>query len=144
MKKTTGGRRKLPPQKLPDVSLQPTTGYSLQSDLEKAQTEIRLAGELLRKHPLTKIFEEAVAQATTGKGDVRHGMGRDSRLAEHFLAQDWLAIAERHGTGFLSGQAEKKLRESLGLPAAERRAELLGTLVYVAMLIIACDRGARS
>lgn len=94
------------------------------------------------KHPLEEVFGEAVAQALRGKGDARHGQGRDSSDAKNFLAQDWRAIAKRHGPAFLSGQAEKKLRESLRLPHNERRSELLGVLVYTAMLVIHHDKTA--
>lgn len=95
------------------------------------------------KHPLAEIFDDALAQATRGKGDARHGRGRDSTDPANFLAQDWAAIAGRHGSAFLSGQAEKKLREALDLPHAERRSELLGVLVYVAMLVIHHDKAFR-
>ncbi len=94
------------------------------------------------KHPLQEIFDEALAQATRGKGDARHGRGRDSSDPKNFMAQDWRAIAQRHGPAFLSGQAEKKLREALELPHGERRSELLGVLVYVGMLVIHHDKVA--
>lgn len=97
--------------------------------------------QLLKLHPLARVFEDALAQATRGKGNARHGQGRDSVDAENFLRQDWRAIAVRHGPAFLSGQAEKKLREALALPHPERRTELLGVLVYVAMLVVHHDKG---
>jgi hypothetical protein len=94
-------------------------------------------------HPLQAVFDDALAQATRGKGNARHGQGKDPTDAENFLAQDWREIARRHGPGFLSGQAEKKLREALELAHAERDTELLGVLVYVAMLVIHHRRSGR-
>jgi len=85
-------------------------------------------------HPLEAIFRDAVDQARKGKGDARHGQGRD------FMRQTWLETANAHGSGFLTGQAEKKLRESLAMPHyGERRSERLGALVYIAMAIIKDD-----
>jgi hypothetical protein len=96
-----------------------------------------------RPHPLGEVFGDALAQATRGKGDARHGQGRDSSDADNFLRQDWREISRRHGPAFLSGQAEKKLREALALPHPERRTELLGVIVYVAMLVLHHDMGGR-
>lgn len=138
--KKSAPRRKLPPGKRRlEIKVAPF-GEALSSALEKATAELASMNATAAKHPLARIFEEAVTQATRGKGNARHGMGRDSAIAENFFAQDWLAIAQRHGPGFLSGQAEKKLRESLAMPPAEARSERLGVLVYVAMLILAAER----
>jgi hypothetical protein len=84
-------------------------------------------------HPLEHVFKDALAQVTRGKGDLRHGQGRA------FMEQTWLETANAHGPAFLTGQAEKKLRESNTLAVAERRTERLGALVYVAMAIIKDD-----
>lgn len=88
-------------------------------------------------HPLEPIFDEALAQVTRGKGDARHGRGL------RFMDQDWLTIAKHHGVGFLTGQAEKKLREASALEPGPRRGELLGAIVYIAMAILFEDRRAR-
>jgi hypothetical protein len=55
------------------------------------------------------------------------------------MQQTWLQTANAHGAAFLTGQAEKKLRESNGLDYAQRRTERLGALVYIAMSIIKDD-----
>lgn len=85
-------------------------------------------------HPLELIFEKAVEQATKGKGDERHGNGKD------FMKQPWVDLAKIHGTGFLTGQAHKKLmeavsnREETSYLWYER--ELLGAMVYLAMALL--------
>ena len=85
-------------------------------------------------HPLYPVFLQAFLQATQGKG-TRHGGGATS-----FLAQSWVSLANQHGTGFLTGQAAKKLGEAtkrvaevgaIGDDAWKR--EILGALVYGAM-----------
>jgi hypothetical protein len=86
------------------------------------------------EHPLEVIFRDAVDQARKGKGDARHGLGRE------FMKQTWLETANVHGPAFLTGQAEKKLRESLALPYAYARSEMLGAMVYIAMAVIKLDR----
>lgn len=127
------GKRKNPPPAAAPASAQPP----LAQELASAFVSLKL------EHPLELVFRDALAQATRGKGDARHGQGRDSSDPGNFMAQDWFAIARRHGPAFLSGQAEKKLREALELQRPERRGELLGVLVYVAMLIIFDDKVAR-
>jgi hypothetical protein len=85
-------------------------------------------------HPLESIFDEALAQVTRGKGNARHGHGVE------FMGQDWMVIAKHHGVGFLTGQAEKKLREASQLESGPKRSELLGAIVYIAMAILFEDR----
>jgi hypothetical protein len=140
MKETTARKRK----DGPSASAKPATMTPQAEPRLGGAPNLSLCGAAgesfrARKHPLEEIFGDALAQATRGKGHARHGLGRDSSERDNFLAQDWRAIARRHGPGFLSGQAEKKLREALELPAAERRTELLGVLVYVGMLILHHD-----
>lgn len=85
-------------------------------------------------HPLHEVYTDAVAQAEGGKGQHRHGLGRG------FYEQQWLDVCHRHGTGFLTGQAVKKLNEaaelkgSLTVEAWEK--EMLGALNYCAMAIL--------
>lgn len=81
-------------------------------------------------HPLESIFKEALDQVRKGKGDARHGRGLD------FMKQTWLETANTHGVGFLTGQAEKKLREAIDLEYANRRTERLGAIVYIAMAVL--------
>jgi nucleoside 2-deoxyribosyltransferase len=89
-----------------------------------------------KHHPLYEIYEEAVAQACVGKGNDRHGMGKS------FYDQKWAKLADIHGVGFLSGQAQKKLEEAFD---AYRQGncdmvwfekELMGSLNYVAMSLL--------
>lgn len=122
--------------------IMPAIDESLESLYPRREHEdMTLAGELGRAafpslqlaHPLEAVFRDAVDQARKGKGDARHGHGRE------FMKQTWLETANAHGAGFLTGQAEKKLRESLKLEYAQRRTERLGALVYLAMAIIQDD-----
>lgn len=86
-------------------------------------------------HPLEPVLNEVLAQVAKGKGQARH-----AKKGESFMDQDWLTIARHHGVGFLTGQAEKKLRESEGLGHADRRSELLGAMAYIGMAILFEDR----
>lgn len=78
-------------------------------------------------HPLQDVFDQCVAQATEGKGNERHGNGKP------FLEQPWVDIADTYGTGFLYGQAAKKLREAMQMTGEARERELYGAINYVAM-----------
>lgn len=85
-------------------------------------------------HPLMKPFREAVTQASSGKGEERHGRGAD------FMAQPWVSLAKTHGRGFLTGQAAKKLDEAQHFTdRAAWRKEMLGALVYIGMSLIEDD-----
>lgn len=67
-------------------------------------------------HPLEAIFRDAVDQARKGKGDARHGNGRD------FMSQTWLQTANAHGMAFLNGPGgEEAAREQR--PAGGRAAQ---------------------
>lgn len=82
-------------------------------------------------HPLQAIFTQAIDQATKGKGEQRHGAGRN------FMQQPWKHLADAHGNGFLTGQAEKKLEESTRLNSTEQwERELLGAINYTGMAIL--------
>jgi hypothetical protein len=85
-------------------------------------------------HPLELIFEQAVKQASEGKGSERHGSKND------FLKQQWVTLAETHGVGFLTGQAQKKLTEAVTNKTADNfdwyERELLGAINYIAMAIL--------
>lgn len=96
----------------------------------------KLSKQESKHHPLYEIYEDAVAQACVGKGNERHGMGKS------FYDQKWVKLADIHGVGFLSGQAQKKLEEAFD---AYRQGncdmvwfekELLGSLNYVAMAML--------
>jgi hypothetical protein len=83
-------------------------------------------------HPLSTVFNEAVLQATKGKG-VRHG--GDSIP---FMDQPWHELAKQYGglNGLLF-QAAKKMGESVGKPDQETfERELLGAMVYAGMAFL--------
>lgn len=86
------------------------------------------------EHPLTLVFACALAEVTDGKGQERHGNGVD------FLDQPWLHIARRHGIGFLTGQAEKKLGEATAhrddWDQGKWEREMLGAINYLAMAVL--------
>ena len=84
---------------------------------------------------LRAVLDQAVEQASRGKGRERHASG------EPFDEQTIMQTTRAHGLGFATGQAEKKLREAHRLVDKEdgiRRAvhELLGAINYTAAAII--------
>lgn len=82
-------------------------------------------------HMLDEVFAAALEQVTSGKGEERHGNGQG------FIDQPWRRIADTHGTGFLTGQAAKKLEEAQRFSEHERwEREMLGAMVYIAMAIL--------
>jgi hypothetical protein len=106
----------------------------LTDKLNKAYDTVRILQSALIQvdaatdHPLFKIFIQAIDQAVNGKGEERHGQGKP------FMKQPWRRLGDVYGTGFLFGQADKKLEEAQGLSMPEhRRKELLGSLNYIAM-----------
>lgn len=87
-------------------------------------------------HPLSGVLSDAFHQATEGKGR------RHQNEGEAFEEQAWMRIADRHGQGFLTGQAAKKLEEAVcnSAPGTDAyRNELLGAIVYIAMAIVRAD-----
>jgi hypothetical protein len=84
---------------------------------------------------LRAVLDQAVDQASRGKGMERHASG------EPFDQQTILQTTRAHGMGFATGQAEKKLREShrlVGMEGGNARAvrELLGAINYTAAAVI--------
>lgn len=76
-------------------------------------------------HPLYEAFDDAVKQATKGKG-VRHG-----GEATPFMDQPWHQVAKHTGVGGLVFQMVKKAQEACGKDDQESfERELLGALVY--------------
>lgn len=76
-------------------------------------------------HPLYEAFDDAVKQATKGKG-VRHG-----GEATPFMDQPWHQVAKHTGVGGLVFQMVKKAQEACGKDEQESfERELLGALVY--------------
>lgn len=79
-------------------------------------------------HPLMRAFDDAVRQATKGKGE-RHGGDKTP-----FFEQPWYATAKRTGVGGLMFQAIKKAGEACDKDDIEAfHRELLGAMVYLGM-----------
>lgn len=82
-------------------------------------------------HPLQSIFNDAILQVTSGKGQERHGDGKE------FFEQPWKHLADVHGRGFLTGQAAKKLEEAQRFTDRDKwKREMLGAIVYAAMAVL--------
>jgi hypothetical protein len=98
---------------------------------EERRTLARRESDALLEHPLFDVFRAAIEQAMYGKGE-RHG-----GAVTPFLEQPWLKLAESHGSGFLTGQAVKKIEEAVrGKDGEQWEREMLGGLVYIGMAII--------
>lgn len=86
------------------------------------------------RHPLELVFNAAVAQAASGKGNERHGNGAD------FMEQPWVSLTDGFGIGGPMFQASKKLRESMKFYHAKEydrfEREVLGALNYAAMAVL--------
>lgn len=93
---------------------------------------VDLSGGLrgMNDHPLQAVFDRCIDQAVLGKGEERHGKGLE------FFEQPWVDIARTHGIGFLTGQAEKKLREAQSMDADAWEREMLGAINYAAMAML--------
>ena len=66
----------------------------------------------------------AYDQAARGKGKERHANNKS------FNKQPLMQLADKFGTGFLLGQASKKLEECTSLPYGHDVKEILGAIVY--------------
>ena len=79
-------------------------------------------------------MQAALEQAAMGKGEKRHGHGKD------FLDQPWLHYANVHGHQFLTGQAVKKVDEAImnedDIPYEAWEREMLGAMVYIGMAVL--------
>lgn len=91
---------------------------------------------------LQRVLDRAYDQAARGKGAERHADGKP------FHEQPMQQIADRHGLGFILGQAAKKIEEGHGMqrqgldgPAVR---EMLGAIVYLAGGIIWMERNPSS
>jgi len=85
----------------------------------------------LCSHPLQGVFDDCIDQAASGKGEERHGHGKP------FMKQPWVTLGDTYGTGFLFGQAAKKLSEAQSLPTPEARLrEHIGAINYIGMGIL--------
>lgn len=73
---------------------------------------------------LFNVLALAYDQAARGKGKERHANDKP------FNQQPLMQLADKFGTGFLLGQASKKLEECTGLPYGQDIKEILGAIVY--------------
>ncbi len=85
-------------------------------------------------HNLASVLSDAFDQAAFGKGHERHANG------DTFDKQVIMDMASRFGIGAVLGQAFKKSEESQRLPYDKARAELLGSIVYLAAAVIHLDK----
>lgn len=87
---------------------------------------------------LANILQRAYNQAAIGKGADRHAS------ALPFDQQPMQAIADKHGVGFLLGQADKKINEAHGMlrrfENAKATHELLGAINYISGAILHTER----
>ena len=80
---------------------------------------------------MEQVFEKCLDQLTAGKGEERHGQGKE------FYDQTWYHAYKVHGRGFLTGQAEKKLIEAQSFEDREKwLREMYGVIVYAGMAIL--------
>lgn len=130
--------RKLTPQELREafdghtpVNAQ-RTGAISPDDFAAGLASLVASGESMGHPyaPLLRAFYQAWAQAAIGKGRERHAKDKP------FLEQTIFETAAAHGIGFVTGQAEKKLREAVGMKQRgeddKAAHELLGAIVYTA------------
>lgn len=85
----------------------------------------------LTKDHFQEVLEQVTNQVFVGKGNERHGINIP------FEEQPWAIITANVGTGFVLGQAMKKLMELrvLKTPEAWKR-EALGAIAYIIMAIM--------
>jgi len=80
---------------------------------------------------LAWVLMEALDQAQHGKGKERHAEG-----GKPFHAQDICQEARDLGLAYPIGQARKKAKEALRLPAGKAIEDLLGAINYLAAAVI--------
>lgn len=79
---------------------------------------------------LAEVFQQALLQAATGKGVLRH-----AERGQPFEDQKICRITRTLGLGFPLGQAEKKIEESIRLGECGP-GELLGAINYLAAAVL--------
>jgi hypothetical protein len=86
----------------------------------------------LSKEKFRKILDLIEQQVFEGKGKERHGHG------DNFHDQPWVHITQNVGTGFVLGQAMKKLMElrTFEPGSAQWEREALGSAVYIIMAML--------
>jgi len=110
----------------PEYDLQASTTISTNTE---PNTEIETPDIHDRYKKLSHVLNEAYEQAVIGKGCERHDDG------EYIENQHTLRTGRTH-TGFLTGQASKKIEEQVRLPLDRQKNELLGAINYCAFQII--------
>jgi hypothetical protein len=89
--------------------------------------------------PMARVFEEALAHASRGKGHRRHG-----RDGQDVADQPTLTICAMLGSeDFALGQAIKKALESKRLPLDRAELDLRGAMNYLALAVLARRRRER-
>lgn len=90
---------------------------------------------------LAVVLNEALDQASHGKGKERHANGHD------FLDQPIMEIGRMVGVGYQTGQAMKKTQEAVGMLNRDQKdraiAELLGAINYLAVAVILIREGEK-
>ena len=85
-------------------------------------------------HPLEAVLHDVLHQVRKGKGE-RHGGDTIP-----FWEQTWAIVANDHGPGFLTGQAQKKLMEAVQSTVSSNtepfERELMGAIAYLGMAIL--------
>ena len=120
----SGTRAGFTPKQKEEINMLCATPEQLEQRLPNSATEAT-AKIMGYSHPLYEAFDDAVQQATKGKG-VRHG-----GEATPFLTQPIFQIAKHTGVGGLIFQMVKKAQEACGKDDQEAfERELLGALVY--------------
>jgi hypothetical protein len=101
--------------------------------------------ELLTKEHFENVLQQALNQVFNGKGNERHGHGLT------LDQQPWKIISDNVGTGFVVGQAIKKMLElktfvpktndpqEVQAAYAAWKREALGAIVYITMAIMYKD-----
>mgnify|MGYP003407105016 FL=1 len=102
-------------------------GWVFKKDLEAART----ANDVLKR-----ILNNAYNQSAKGKGIERHG-ATGATFAEQQIVSFGL---ETKSINYNIGQANKKIREALNLPAVKAIHELLGAINYIAGAIAILEK----
>lgn len=99
----------------------------------------KIVEEMKGYESLVQVYQDAVIQASKGKGRERH-----ANEGEAYEDQIICEVARRVGLGYPLGQAVKKIYESQRIGGERGVAELLGTLNYVAAAVIVMREGVNA
>jgi hypothetical protein len=103
---------------------------------ECLEQAMRIVEEMKGYESLVQVYQDAVIQASKGKGRERHAVE-----GEAYEDQIICEVARRVGLGYPLGQAVKKIYESQRIGGERGVAELLGALNYVAAAVIVMREG---